>query len=894
MVASTEILEHKESSRIKVAGIFQPFKAIGYVTSDVPVCVQARGQANFITSAVGSTFNIWDGQNLRLRITGPPYSKPITALAVFRDSTFAASGSTIFVAERAQQRKTIEVEDGAAIKSLTVVGHLLFVICDDNMLRIWDAITLEFHNEIEFPATFRLSVIVHPSTYVNKILCGSEQGGLRLYNFRTMKCIHEFKSFDASVAFMCQSPSIDVIAVGLANGDIILHNVRVDERLMEFKQEEKVTAIAFNPNEPYMMVTANVAGDLSIWDLDKRHIIHVMRGIHSGAIHTAVFYAGQGVLLTAGADNTIKQWIFDSLSDIPRLLRSRSGHYQPPAFIRHYSSDPSAILSAGDDHTLRTFHTIRDTQNLEISQGPKNPHENTQISRITQFDTTPNETHTWSNAISAHLKGGVARTWDTKHKKIGHHSFPSTDDSPVKCVAMSVCGNFGFVGSALGTVDMYNMQSGMLRKTFKGKHGHTKAIMGIVSDKYNKILVTASLDGTLKFWDFKTSRHISTLSLPSAPSRIILHRDSSLLAVSSDDLCIRIVDLESLRTVREFWGHQNRITDLTFSPDGRMLLSSSLDSTIRTWDLSSGYMIDAFRTDSVPRSVTMSPTGDFLATAHAGHVGIFLWLNRSLFEKVSLRNLSEEDIIDLSLPLAPHETKPDIADEADDDQMVPDEGSEDVAAESTLGDASIISLSSHNFSKWQTFLNLETIRKRNKAKVLDSKPKRAPFLLSMLVDRPEKQKEIKEKEEANAPKPASGNGGRIIKSDLSSLLSAPQSELSRLLSLAQTDSDYADVWVHLKGLSPSELHLQLSLLTTQDMLYFLEAATWKLQGRTDFEVVEACLNGFLQVHRYDLSETLEAQVDELLSDLKRLQKQVWEALEKEFEFGLALIEFVRA
>jgi len=38
----------------------------------------------------------------------------------------------------------------------------------------------------------------------------------------------------------------------------------------------------------------------------------------------------------------------------------------------------------------------------------------------------------------------------------------------IKCVAISYCGNYGFLGTANGGIDVYNVQSGILRKSFKG------------------------------------------------------------------------------------------------------------------------------------------------------------------------------------------------------------------------------------------------------------------------------------------------------------------------------------------------------------------------------------------------------------------------------------------
>jgi hypothetical protein len=45
---------------------------------------------------------------------------------------------------------------------------------------------------------------------------------------------------------------------------------------------------------------------------------------------------------------------------------------------------------------------------------------------------------------------------------------------------------------------MFNMQSGIHRKTFGGADGHKKPITGLVTDSIHRYLITASVDRTLK------------------------------------------------------------------------------------------------------------------------------------------------------------------------------------------------------------------------------------------------------------------------------------------------------------------------------------------------------------------------------------------------------------
>ena len=58
-------------------------------------------------------------------------------------------------------------------------------------------------------------------------------------------------------------------------------------------------------------------------------------------------------------------------------------------------------------------------------------------------------------------------------------------------------------------------------------------------------------------------------------------------AVALRNFSMVIVDLDVRRVIRTFTGHAGQITDMSFSPDSRWLVSSSEDDSIKVWDLSS-------------------------------------------------------------------------------------------------------------------------------------------------------------------------------------------------------------------------------------------------------------------------------------------------------------------
>lgn len=62
--------------------------------------------------------------------------------------------------------------------------------------------------------------------------------------------------WNAGISCIEQAPAIDVVAVGLVNGKIILHNLKFDESIMEFEQDwGLVTSISFRSDGHPIMAT---------------------------------------------------------------------------------------------------------------------------------------------------------------------------------------------------------------------------------------------------------------------------------------------------------------------------------------------------------------------------------------------------------------------------------------------------------------------------------------------------------------------------------------------------------------------------------------------------------------------------------------------------------------
>lgn len=694
--------------------------------------------------------------------------------------------------------------------------------------------------------------------------------------------------FSCRVTCIEQSPACDVVAVGFSTGDILLVQLKLDAVLFGFQQDSAVTSLSFRTDSPagkYPSMASGCAdGRVHIWclgsgdpNLDSdsdgeegvgadadgecvRKLHCTIEDGHSAAVSRVHYMPGEPLLVTSGADNSIRVWVFDSPDGTARLLRSREGHYGHPSRIRYYGGLTNVsmrdntegtsceILSCGaggpaGDSSFRVFNTAIEAQNREVSQKPMlkqlgMQRRNEQLPPMLSFDLCETRQRDWSNVVSIHQNHSVAYLWKYSHRVISTTVLKQADWNPrndsqvfsgsgsgaarnstkttgthATACCLSACGNFAVIGTKSGLIYKYNVQSGLARGSFPStdaavagnvrttvaqirlrtpgnvlhdKHmmskdevlttadgsvvhpagvgagaraggaplQHSAAVTGLFIDMANLTMVSVGLDGKVIFWDFNSHAPLHCLESPGAAPgttcpnvRVQGFRDGGLVAVASQDRIVRLYDMTTFQLCRRFEGHSREITDIGFTPDGRRCLIASLDSTVRVWDMPTGRCLSWMQFDSPVLSLSVSLSGEYLCVAQLDKEGIFMYVDRSLYETVHFwKEPTSPSPVESCLVRADH------GDEIPEESEMLGSGSiispvqaqvdaragedalerEQAAEDATQRGIGSITLSTVPRAYWTTLFYLESIKSRNKPTEAAKAAPNAPFFLPTL------------------------------------------------------------------------------------------------------------------------------------------------------------------
>ncbi|KAG1801981.1 quinon protein alcohol dehydrogenase-like superfamily [Suillus subaureus] len=329
----------------------------------------------------------------------------------------------------------------------------------------------------------------------------------------------------------------------------------------------RVRALAVSPNGCWI-ASGDESGELIAWNGQTGELLNQAIKAHDGWIFSLDFSRDRyncSTLASGSSDTTMKLWSTSTW----RVGEPWKGHFKNIHAISLNSSG-TLLASASHDNRVRLWR-LSDRRNIAILK------HSGEVNCVTF---SLDDKHILSGAVSTRREGVSVGDRRSGEKMEGHHS-------RVRALAVSPNGNWIASGDESGELIAWNGQTGeLLNQAIKAHDGW---IFSLDFSRDSRALASGSSDTTTKLWDWDTSTWLQVGEPWKGHFKnihaISLNSSSTLLASASHDNCVRLWRLSDGRNIAIF-KHSGEVNCVTFSADGKHVLSGGVDKKISEWPIS--------------------------------------------------------------------------------------------------------------------------------------------------------------------------------------------------------------------------------------------------------------------------------------------------------------------
>ncbi len=169
-----------------------------------------------------------------------------------------------------------------------------------------------------------------------------------------------------------------------------------------------------------------------------------------------------------------------------------------------------------------------------------------------------------------------------------------------------------------GEIKIWDVTSHALVRTMQG---HKDCIYSVAWSPDGKLLASGSYDKTIKLWDAATGAELKTLQDHiDAVFAVAFSPDGKRLASASQDRTVKIWDVASGQRLYTLSDASDGLTSLAYSPSGDEIAAAGYDKTIYVWRLgeNDGHLVQSLIADEDSiLALVWSPDGKTIVTSSA-------------------------------------------------------------------------------------------------------------------------------------------------------------------------------------------------------------------------------------------------------------------------------------
>jgi U3 small nucleolar RNA-associated protein 21 len=154
--------------------LFEPFKALGYFTSDVPFCLYKSDQDLLMAVSVGHAFYVYNSKKINMVYMSGHMAEKITCLQNNTDLIYTGLDSGHIVSWKKMHKVQVyePTKPNLPVVKFLIGGDMIFSLQEGGNFTVFDLKTAKVLKKITLG--FEASVLMHPVTYINKLVFAGE------------------------------------------------------------------------------------------------------------------------------------------------------------------------------------------------------------------------------------------------------------------------------------------------------------------------------------------------------------------------------------------------------------------------------------------------------------------------------------------------------------------------------------------------------------------------------------------------------------------------------------------------------------------------------------------------------------------------------------------------
>ncbi len=539
--------------------------------------------------------------------------------------------------------------------SLMVTACANFGRAAEQAVTIWDAATGKSRRHLSAEIGNAFAVALSPDGEI--VATGGSDGRVRLFRSASGDALRVLAGHTDNVHGVAFSPDGAIIASASRDGSARIWDAASGMQLQSLPCGADQRSVAFSPNGQ-LLATAGYGGVALLWDLAQTVPEPTPLPVDAGMVRGLSFAPDGELLAGIDAKGVIHLWRVPS-GEMAETLYGHDAYGNQTAF----SPDGSRLASASGDGTVKIWDVHAEhlsaarAKSRSVTEGgwvsalayncdgrllaiasDRNPVNSGVVDfKLRLVDRQdPNQTQT----LSGHSQGVTSMAFSPDGKQIAtgsrDHTVRVWDVSTAESL-WTGAGHTAAVNDVAFVRDtLYSAgEDGLLLAWEPASRTRPICVFecGVpitcLDVSPNSLLVLLDNTGEVRFWDASASRLLTASIRVAGPVGIMSMRpDGKQLAIATGSEVV-VWDTSSLDEGRSglistLAGHTARVTALTYSSDGKRLVSVGQDKNVRLWDSETGTEMLTLQTPSEDTlAVAFDPQQQQLVVAY--HGSLMVW-----------------------------------------------------------------------------------------------------------------------------------------------------------------------------------------------------------------------------------------------------------------------------